>query len=50
MVRGDRDLNETKLQNILGCTELEMADVDIIKEVTEQMLVAGPINLELILL
>ncbi|MGI6778596.1 MAG: proline--tRNA ligase [Acetivibrionales bacterium] len=46
MVRGDRELNETKLQNYLGCIELEMADAETVKMVTgADVGFAGPIGL-----
>lgn len=32
MVRGDRELNEVKLYNLLGCTTLEMASSELVKE------------------
>ena len=48
MVRGDRDLNETKLQNYLGCIELEMADPEAVKKITNADVgFAGPIGLEI---
>ncbi|HHW48655.1 MAG TPA: proline--tRNA ligase [Clostridiaceae bacterium] len=47
MVRGDRELNETKLQNYLNCIELEMADAETVKEVTgADVGFAGPIGLK----
>lgn len=47
MVRGDRELNETKLQNHLGCIELEMADPDTVTSVTgAEVGFAGPIGLK----
>lgn len=46
MVRGDRELNEVKLQNYLGCTELEMADAQTIKRITQADVgFSGPIGL-----
>lgn len=46
MVRGDRDLNEVKLHNYLGCSELEMADAETVKKVTgAEVGFAGPIGL-----
>ncbi len=48
MIRGDRELNETKLQNILKCTELEMADTETIKKVTGANVgYAGPVGLKI---
>lgn len=47
MVRGDRELNETKLQNHLRCVELEMADADTVKTVTGADIgFAGPVGLK----
>ncbi|TYQ15164.1 UNVERIFIED_CONTAM: prolyl-tRNA synthetase [Acetivibrio alkalicellulosi] len=46
MVRGDRELNETKLQNTLGCIELEMADAETVKKVTgADVGFAGPVGI-----
>jgi prolyl-tRNA synthetase len=48
MVRGDRDVNETKLQNHLGCIELEMADSETVQKVTgADVGFAGPIGLKI---
>lgn len=48
MVRGDRELNEVKLKNVLGCTELEMADAESVRTVTNaEVGFAGPIGLEI---
>ncbi|MFZ5353777.1 MAG: proline--tRNA ligase, partial [Bacillota bacterium] len=47
LVRGDRDLNEAKLKNILGCTLLEMAAPDIVAEATNANVgFAGPMGLK----
>lgn len=47
MVRGDRELNETKLQNILGCIELEMADAEAVQTLTgAEVGFAGPVGLK----
>ena len=47
MLRGDRELNETKLQNYLGCTELTMADFATVEEVTGAKVgFAGPIGIK----
>jgi len=49
LIRGDRELNEVKLINLLKCTEeeLEMADAVTIKEVTgAEVGFAGPIGLK----
>lgn len=46
IVRGDRELNETKLQNLLGCIELEMADAQTVQTLTNaEVGFAGPIGL-----
>lgn len=48
VLRGDRELNETKLQNILACVELEMADAETIKKVTgADVGFAGPCGLKI---
>lgn len=48
MVRGDRKLNEVKLKNILGCRELEIADADSVRSVTNaEVGFAGPIGLKI---
>lgn len=48
LVRGDRELNETKLQNLLGCIELEMADPETVTKVTKaEVGFAGPIGLDI---
>lgn len=48
MVRGDRELNETKLQNLLGCIELEMADAETVEKVTRAAVgFAGPVGLNI---
>jgi prolyl-tRNA synthetase len=47
MIRGDRELNETKLKNFLGCIELEMADAQTVSAVTgAEVGFAGPIGLK----
>ena len=47
MVRGDRELNEVKLKNVLGCTELEIADAESVRMVTNaEVGFAGPIGLK----
>ncbi|MGI1691975.1 proline--tRNA ligase [Thermoanaerobacter uzonensis] len=49
LIRGDRDLNETKLLNILGIREeeLELADASIVEKVTGAKVgFAGPIGLK----
>jgi len=48
IVRGDRELNETKLQNYLGCIELEMADAETVEAVTGATVgFAGPVGLNI---
>lgn len=48
MVRGDRELNETKLINVLKCSELEMADAESVRQVTcAEVGFAGPVGLSL---
>jgi len=48
IVRGDRELNETKLQNYLNCIELEMADdEDILKVTNAKVGFAGPVGLDI---
>ncbi|MBN1623994.1 MAG: proline--tRNA ligase [Clostridia bacterium] len=48
VVRGDRELNETKLTNLLGCVELEMADAETVMKVTgAQVGFAGPVGLKI---
>lgn len=47
LVRGDYDVNESKLQTLLGCNELELATPAIIEEVTGAKVgFAGPVNLK----
>lgn len=47
MVRGDRDVNEVKLKNLVGCTDdLELAEPAIVRDITNaQVGFAGPIGL-----
>lgn len=50
LVRGDREVNETKLINHLGCTEeeLEMASPETVREVTGAAVgFAGPVGLSI---
>jgi prolyl-tRNA synthetase len=48
MIRGDRELNETKLQNHLGCIELDMADPETVAAVTGAAVgFAGPVGLKI---
>ncbi len=47
LVRGDRELNEAKLKNLLGCTMLEMASPEKVYEITSANVgFAGPIGLK----
>ena len=47
LVRGDHEVNESKLQSLLGCNELELATPEIIEEVTGAKVgFAGPVNLK----
>jgi len=47
MIRGDRQINEIKLANHLDCLELEMADADLVQELTKAPVgFAGPVGLK----
>jgi prolyl-tRNA synthetase len=47
MVRGDRELNETKLKNYLKCVNLELASTeDVMKATNARVGFAGPIGLK----
>lgn len=47
LVRGDREINEIKLQNILGCLQLALADDKTVSELTGAATgYAGPVNLK----
>jgi prolyl-tRNA synthetase len=47
LIRGDHELNETKLKNFLRCDTLEMADAEIVERVTAAPVgFAGPIGLK----
>ncbi len=47
LIRGDRQINETKLKNHLGCLELAMATADVVEQVTKAPVgFAGPIGLK----
>jgi prolyl-tRNA synthetase len=47
MVRGDREINENKLKNYLGCEVLELADEEAVKFITNaEVGFAGPIGLK----
>jgi len=46
MVRGDREVNEVKLQNMLGASEVELAAPADVKEITKaEVGFAGPVGL-----
>lgn len=49
MVRGDREINEVKLKNLVGCTDdLELAEPFAVREITNaQVGFAGPIGLNI---
>lgn len=49
MVRGDREVNEIKLKNLVGCTDdLELAEPAVVREITNaQVGFAGPIGLDI---
>lgn len=48
LVRGDRELNETKLKNVLGVNSLELAPASIVEDVTHAAVgFAGPVGLEI---
>ncbi len=49
MVRGDREINEVKLKNLVGCTDdLELAAPSVVRELTNaQVGFAGPIGLDI---
>jgi prolyl-tRNA synthetase len=48
VVRGDRQINETKLQNHLNCIELDMADADTVCDITgAEVGFAGPVGLNI---
>ena len=47
MVRGDRDVNETKVRKFLNANEVELADPEMVKEATgAEVGFAGPINIK----
>ncbi|HDI79243.1 MAG TPA: proline--tRNA ligase [Desulfobacteraceae bacterium] len=48
LIRGDHELNPTKLKNLLGAQELELADPLLVEEVTHApMGFAGPVGLNI---
>ncbi len=47
LIRGDRQINEVKLKNHLGCLELTMATAEVVEQVTKAPVgFAGPIGLK----
>jgi prolyl-tRNA synthetase len=47
MIRGDRQINEIKLKNALGCINLEMADAATVEKITGAPVgFAGPVKLK----
>ena len=47
LVRGDRDVNEIKLTNVLGCLQLKLADAPVVEEYTGARVgFAGPVQLK----
>jgi prolyl-tRNA synthetase len=47
LIRGDRQINEVKLKNKIGCIELEMADPESIQKLTgAQVGFSGPVGLK----
>jgi prolyl-tRNA synthetase len=51
LVRGDHEVNETKVKNYLGAEEIELADADIVLKVAGAPVgFAGPMNLSIPLL
>jgi prolyl-tRNA synthetase len=47
LIRGDRQINEVKLKNKIGCIELEMADPDSIHKLTgAEVGFSGPVGLK----
>ncbi len=49
MVRGDREINEVKLKNLVGCTDdLELAEPAVVRELTNaEVGFAGPVGLSI---
>ena len=48
MIRGDRQINEIKLGNHLGCLEVELADNETVERLTKAPVgFAGPVGLEI---
>jgi len=50
LVRGDHELNETKLKNLLGKEHVELADPELVEEITgAPMGFAGPVGLKVMI-
>ena len=48
MVRGDREVNETKVKNHLGCIELELAEAeDVVRITNAKVGFAGPVGIDI---
>lgn len=48
VVRGDRDVSENKLKNLLGCKELLLAPGEVVEQVTgAQVGFAGPVGIQI---
>lgn len=48
LIRGDFEINETKLKNLLKCNNLELADENLIKEVTKAPVgFASPVGIDI---
>lgn len=48
LVRGDREINEVKLYNLLGCKDLTMADAETVRKATgAEVGFAGPVGLDI---
>ena len=48
MVRGDREINEVKLKNLVGSIDLELAEPAAVREITHaQVGFAGPVGLDI---
>ena len=47
LIRGDREINETKLKKYLGCSALELASFEAVSKRTNSVIgFAGPVNLK----
>ena len=48
LVRGDREVNDIKLKNLLGAQDVVMADADTVRELTKAPVgFAGPVGLSI---